>query len=105
MFRPFVPDNQDHLQVFDNDAQIIHFLHCINFPQDNTITLEDQMQNQSLCDIDAIELSIPLEKNFNRHDEYKGRRVEPIDEVIEINIGTHVSPKMVKVGKNASPKE
>ena len=63
------------------------------------------MQNQSLCDIDAIELSIPLEKNFNRHDEYKGRRVEPIDEVIEINIGTFVSPKMVKIENNASPKE
>ena len=56
------------------------------------------MQNQSLCDIDAIELSIPLEKNFNRHDEYKGRRVEPIDEIVEINIVTHVSPKMVKIG-------
>ena len=63
------------------------------------------MHNQSLCDIHAIKLSIPLENNFNRHDDYKGRRVELVDEVIEINIGTHVSPKMVKVGKNASPKE
>ena len=62
------------------------------------------MQNQSLCDIDAIELSIPLENNFNRHDEYKGRRVEPVDEIVDINIGSYVSPKMVKIGKNASLK-
>ena len=55
--------------------------------------------------MDAIELSIPLEKNFNRNDEYKGRRAELVDEVVEINIGTHVSPKMVNIGKNASPKE
>ena len=55
--------------------------------------------------MDAIKLSIPLEKNFNRHDEYKGRRAEPVDEVVEINIGTLISPKMVKIGKNASPKE
>ena len=26
LFRPSVPDNQDHWQVFDNDAQIIAFL-------------------------------------------------------------------------------
>ena len=84
LFRPFVPDNQDHCRVFPNDAQIVCFLHCIDYPQNNAITLEDQMQNYSLCDIDAIELSIPLEKNFNRHDEYKGRRTEPIDEIIEI---------------------
>ena len=38
------------------------------------------------------------------HDEYKGRRVEPVDEIIEINIGTPISPKMVKIEKNASPK-
>ena len=63
------------------------------------------MENQLLCDMDAIELSIPLEKNFNGNDEYKGRRAEPVDEVVEVNRGTHVSPKMVKIGKNASPKE
>ena len=57
------------------------------------------MQDHSLCDIDAIELSISLENNFNRHDEYKGRRAGLVDEIIEINIGSHVSPKMVKIGK------
>ena len=32
LFRPSVPDNQDHWQVFDNDAQIIAFLqHSDNF--------------------------------------------------------------------------
>ena len=63
------------------------------------------MGNQLLCDMDAIEFLIPLEKNFNRHGKYKGRRVDPVDEVVEENIGSHVSPKMVKIRKNASPKE
>ena len=43
--------------------------------------------------------------NFNRHDESKGKSVERVDEVIEINIGTPISPKMIKIRKNASPKE
>ena len=64
LFRPSVPDNQDHWQVFDNDAQIVLFLHCIDYLQNNAITLEDQMQNHSLCDIDAINLSIPLREEF-----------------------------------------
>ena len=41
LFRPSVPNNQDHWQVFDNDAQIVRFLHCIDYPQNNVITLED----------------------------------------------------------------
>ena len=56
-------------------------------------------------DVDVMKLEIPLKKNFNRHDEYKGKRSEPVDEVIEINIGTPVSPKMIKIGNNSSPKE
>ena len=43
LFRPFVPDNQDHWKVFDNDAQIVHFLHCIDYLQNNVITLHDKM--------------------------------------------------------------
>ena len=52
-----------------------------------------------------MELSIPLEKKLNKHDEYKRRRMELVDEVSEVNIGSSVSPKMVRIGKNTSPKE
>ena len=52
-----------------------------------------------------MELSIPLEKKLNKHDEYKKRRMELVDEVSEVNIGSSVSPKMVRIGKNTSPKE
>ena len=32
IFRPSIPDNQDHWQFFDSDAQIIAFLqHSVNF--------------------------------------------------------------------------
>ena len=50
-----------------------------------------------------MKLSIPLEKKFNRHDEYKGRGMEPVDVVIEVNIGSSISPTMVRIGKNTSP--
>ena len=63
------------------------------------------MNNLSLQDVEVMTLAIPLEKNFNRHDEYGGKRAEPVDEALEINIGCSVSPKMIKIGKNASPKE
>ena len=52
-----------------------------------------------------MELSIPLEKKINKHDEYKRRRMELVDEVSEVNLGCSVSPKMVRIGKNTSPKE
>ena len=52
-----------------------------------------------------MELSIPLEKKLNKHDEYKRRRMELVDEVSEVNIGSSVSPKMVRIGKNTSPKQ
>ena len=52
-----------------------------------------------------MEVAIPLEKNFNRHDEYKGWKYEAFDEVIEINIGSSVSPEMIRIGKNAFKEE
>ena len=52
-----------------------------------------------------MELSIPLEKKLNKHGEYKRMRMEPVDEVSEVNLGSSVSPKMVRIGKNTSPKE
>ena len=105
LFRPSVPDNQDHWQVFDNDAQIIAFLHNTDNFQNCNVNLEDKVNNLSLQDVEVMKLAIPLEKNFNRHDEYRGKRVERVDEILEINIGCLVSPKMIKIGKNASPQE
>ena len=103
LFRPSVPDNQDHWQVFDNDAKIVAFLQHLDDFQDCNFDLEDKVNNLSLQDVDVMKLVIPLEKNFNKHDEYKGKRAEPVDEVIEINIGSPISPKMIKNGKNTSP--
>ena len=105
LFRPSVPDNQDHWQVFDNDAQIIAFLQNTDNFQNCSVNLEDKMNDLSMQDVEVMNLAIPLEKNFNRHDEYRGKRAEPVDEILEVKIGSFVSPKMIKIGKNASPKE
>jgi hypothetical protein len=46
---------------------------------------------------------IPLERLFDRNDMYKGKSSRKIDdEVIEFNIGTKESPKMVKFGKGTT---
>ena len=62
--RPSVLDNQDHWQVFYNDAQIIAFLqHSGNF-QNCNVDLEDKVNNLSLQDVDVIKLANPSREEF-----------------------------------------
>ena len=37
IFRPYVPDNVENWQVFDDDTQVIRFLNNIGDFQDNNI--------------------------------------------------------------------
>jgi hypothetical protein len=47
-----------------------------------------------------------LERLFDRNDMYKGKSSSKIDdEVIEFNIGTKKTPKMIKFGKGTTPDE
>ena len=85
LFIPSIPHNQDHWNFFYDDAQIICFLNASQSPM---ISFEDQLKGRTMMDRDMIEITIPLEKIFNRRDEYKGRRAE----LIEINILSYVSP-------------
>lgn len=69
------------------------------------INFEDVIKGSSIEGMDITEITFPLEKNFNRHDEFKGKRSKLVDEVIEINIGSSCSPKWIKIGKNASKEQ
>jgi hypothetical protein len=49
---------------------------------------------------------IPLENLFDQNDMYKGKpSIEINDEIIEFNIGTEQSPKMIKFGKGTTSDE
>jgi hypothetical protein len=77
LFRPFVPDNLEHWQVFEDDDQIIRFMEKNKeFTDSQVAFLADSM------DLEVINLQsntlpkgcIPLENLFDRHDVFKGKR-------------------------------
>ena len=76
-FRPFVPDNLEHWQVFEDDDQIIRFMENskefidsqINFLVDSMDLEVVNLQNNTLpkgC--------VPLENLFDRHDVFKRKK-------------------------------
>jgi ribonuclease HI len=109
LFRPSIPDNLEHWQVFEDDDQIIRFMENskeftdtqINFLADSMDLEVINLQNNTLpkgC--------IPLENLFDRHDVFKGRRTnKQAEEALEFNIGTEMDPRAIKIGKGTTEKE
>jgi hypothetical protein len=108
-FRPSIPDNLEHWQVFDNENQILCFLQNEGEFSEAQINLLAEEANIEIIDLPDGPLPkgvVPLERLFDRNDMYKGKSSSKIDdEVIEFNIGTKESPKMVKFGKGTTPDE
>jgi hypothetical protein len=110
LFRPSIPDNLEHWQVFEDDDQIIRFMeNSKEFTDLQVSFLADSM------DLEVINLQsntlpkscIPLENLFDRHDVFKGKRTNKLqaEEALEFNIGTEIDPRMVKIGKGTTEKE
>jgi hypothetical protein len=109
LFRPSIPDNLEHWQVFEDDDQIIRFMeNRKEFTDTQVAFLVDSM------DFEIINLQnntlpkgcIPLENLFDRHDVFKGKRTnKQAEEALEFNIGTEMDPRMVKIGKGTTKKE
>ena len=109
-FRPSIPDNIEHWQVFEDDEQILRFIHNVdeflNFKvNDQEENKEyygegDQFNNNVTCGL------VALENIFDRQDKRK-RNVEQMKsgDYIEINIGTETKPKIIKIGKGTSEKK
>jgi hypothetical protein len=109
IFRPSIPDNLQHWQVFEDDDQIIRFMENrkeftntqINFLVDSMDLEIINLQNNTLpkgC--------IPLENLFDRHDVFKGKRTnKQAEEALEFNIGTKMDLIIVKIGKGTTEKE
>jgi ribonuclease HI len=110
IFRPSVPDNKNHWQVFEDDKQVIKFLTHMHEFSDFDINTVNKGCNYTE-NIDDVKTPprrvISLERNFDKLDGHKqreGSKKELCDH-IEVNIGTDEEPRMVKIGKTTPIEE
>jgi hypothetical protein len=110
IFRPFVPDNIDHWQVFKDDEQVLRFIHNVKeFSDFNVIYKEEgkeYVEEDNLIKNPVPKGITSLEDIFERHDMYKKKKetIKP-GSYIEINIGTEEVPRFIKIGKGTLEKE
>jgi ribonuclease HI len=108
-YRPSLPDNLEHWQVFDSESQILRFLQNEGEFSEAQINLLAEKDNIEIIDIAERTLTQryhPLRNLFDWNDMYKGNPSRKInDEIIEFNIGTKESPKMIKFGKGTMTDE
>lgn len=73
IFKPSVPDNVEHWQVFADDAQIIRFINNLQEFVKNEIDWREEGTNyqEQLTDNKILVGLVPLERMFDRHDMYK----------------------------------
>jgi hypothetical protein len=110
IFRPSVPDNVDHWQVFRDDKQILRFIHNVQEFSDFKVSYKEEGKDYPEED-DSIRNPAPrgitaLEKIFDRHDMHKKKKeVIKLGSYIEVNIGTKEAPRLIKIGKGTLEKE
>jgi ribonuclease HI len=110
IFRPSVPDNKNHWQVFDDDKQVIKFLtHMHEFSDFGINTINEGCNYTG--NVDNVRTPprrvVSLERDFDKLDGHKqkpGSKKEICDH-IEVNIGTVEEPWMVKIGKTTPIEE
>jgi hypothetical protein len=109
-FRPSVPDNIDHWQVFRNDEQILRFIHNVQEFFGFNVSYKEEGKEYSEEE-NPIKNPVPrgimaLEQIFDRHDMHKKKKevIKP-SSYIEINIGTVEESRLIKIGKGTSEKE
>jgi hypothetical protein len=113
IFRPSVPDNQEHLKVFENDEHVVTF-----FIDDDTITKEDLEESHNLQGKIHEQRKKPspkkyvnLESLFTRDDQTKISKphenpsIRKFQETRNINIGTHESPNYINLGTSCTTEE
>jgi hypothetical protein len=124
-YRPAIPDNMKHWQVFENDKQIENFLkmenefeslniddeYCDDEVDATAFTKEGYFDNQ-IAGRDIVQLKrniipkglVPLEKLFDNNDVARSPKIT-VDEgdVEDCNIGTPEDPKIIKLSKKLSP--
>lgn len=79
LFRPYVPNNFEHSQVFRDDTQIIRFLNNLQEFSKNQVNWQGEDERETIRIEDFPNNRIPrrvvlLERMFNRHDMYKDKQ-------------------------------
>jgi hypothetical protein len=124
IFRPSIPDNVTNWRVFDDDQQIIHFLHMEDTFQDaiiDEITHDENLLDFSVIpDSRSIESSselvnsipksvIRLEFFYDLHDKFKGvvncKMNSSSMQYEVINLGTHDKPQNINLGTGCTQQE
>ena len=109
-YRPSIPDNLKHLQIFEDDEHLKSFLQVIDefsvlqIHENRTKTIENSNENDNsdfnskIANHDIIQLCknfipkglIPLEKLFDQNDVLRNPlSISPQDDIEEVNIGTN----------------
>ena len=109
IFRPSVPDNVEHWQIYNEESQVVRFLN--NMEEFSGFKVGYKKES---CDYECNVVSNPtprdrvaMEQMFDRHDVVKRKEDKKIDwgEFIEVNIGTPHDPKIIKIGKSTTEEE
>jgi hypothetical protein len=110
IFRPSVPDNVDHWQVFRDDKQILRFIHNVQEFSDFNVSYKEEgkdylEEDYSIRNLASRGISA-LEKICDRHGMHKKKNeVIKAGSYIEVSIGTEEVPRLIKIGKGTSEKE
>jgi ribonuclease HI len=110
IFRPSVPDNMNHWQVFDDDKQVIKFLTHMHEFSDFGISVREEGCNYTRDDdkLNPVPRQVVTqEKTFDRQDGHKWKEEskEKLCDHLEVNIGSEQEPRMIKVGKTTPIEE
>jgi hypothetical protein len=124
LFRPSIPDNITNWRVFDDDQQIINFLHMEDTFQGaiidegthdenlrNFTVISDLRSPESTSDlVNSIPRSIVrLEKFYDLHDKFRGSvncKMNSSSLTYEtVNLGTKENPQNINLGTGCSEQE
>jgi hypothetical protein len=110
IFRPSVPNNMDHWQVFDDDKQMVKFLLHIHEFSDLNISMKEEGCNYTKNDdeVKAPPKRVASSKrDFDRQDGHKQKDESKKKQCdyLEVNIGTNEEPRLIKVGKTTPIEE
>ena len=109
IFRPSIPNNIDHWQVFKDDEQVLKFIHNIEeFSYFNVSYKEEgkeYVEEDNKIKNPVLRGIVALENIFDRHGMYKNKKeIIKSGNYIEINIETKEVPRCIKIGKGTSEK-
>jgi hypothetical protein len=104
LYRPSILNKFYYWKVFDDDAQVEIFMKNDGEFIDNKVSWKNMSEVCELIDLlksnKILKGLVPLEWIFDRHDMYKHKVGEnKPKEYIEINIGSEVGPKIIKIEK------